>query len=456
MRYKCSLRTRPDSFLGLDRPLLAQARASSQVAFVVSNRLIYVIQAPGLASRTSHHTTILSRDHVTSWTPPSQPPLLLQPQQEMAPLSPPRHPLIILDGGTGHELKRRGISDGTFLSGLLANEKEKSMSIVERVHEDFLEAGCDVITTNSFVAVPQRMLEGGLALDATGAEARCAELIRAAVERARAAISRHHRKVDERGENTTPKRVAGCVSPLSECYFSEKVAESLTDLTTRYEFIISTLLDCKVDVLLAETLSTSREGVAILNALSKQTSDKDIPPLWMSFTIHDNRPTELRSGESLNDVCQIIIKEAQSLGLPLEAIGVNCSAPRAISDALSILAHYVEGTNIRCLCYGNCFQTTTSEWMDSLNNDTKGETNKGETNDKQKYASSDYDEDGYLLPVAYSRYAQKWNDEGGTIIGGCCGCSPAHMRAVAELKRCTYSGGDETHHCSNVDRLHGV
>ena len=57
----------------------------------------------------------------------------------------------ILDGGMGHELKLRGVSDGTFVAGLLANEN--NCSIVESIHEDYLDAGCDVITTNSFVAV---------------------------------------------------------------------------------------------------------------------------------------------------------------------------------------------------------------------------------------------------------------------------------------------------------------
>ena len=68
--------------------------------------------------------------------------------------------ITILDGGMGHELKLRGISDGTFLAGVLANDPDDSIScansnsaIVEPIHFDYLIAGCDVITTNSFVAV---------------------------------------------------------------------------------------------------------------------------------------------------------------------------------------------------------------------------------------------------------------------------------------------------------------
>ena len=66
--------------------------------------------------------------------------------------------IIILDGGMGHELKLRGVSDGTFLAGVLANEKkncnnDNDVDVVESIHEDYLIPGCDIITTNSFVAV---------------------------------------------------------------------------------------------------------------------------------------------------------------------------------------------------------------------------------------------------------------------------------------------------------------
>ena len=61
--------------------------------------------------------------------------------------------ITILDGGMGHELKLRGVSDGTFVAGLRANENDVDTNVVESIHMDYLAAGCDVITTNSFVAV---------------------------------------------------------------------------------------------------------------------------------------------------------------------------------------------------------------------------------------------------------------------------------------------------------------
>lgn len=166
-----------------------------------------------------------------------------------------------------------------------------------------------------------------------------------------------------------------------------------------------------------------------------------IPPLWISFTVHDDKPTQLRSDESLLVACNTIIQEANALSnnFSLEAIGVNCSTPNAISVAVPILCKLVEGADIKVLCYGNCFQTTTSEWINSLDEDetsngidatscTTSGTNK-QTND----CAEDYDEEGYLLPDVYARYVSEWVRSGATIIGGCCGSRPKHMRIVASL-----------------------
>ena len=70
--------------------------------------------------------------------------------------APTRQPLRLLDGGTGHELKRRGFGDDpsfshSFMAGLLANKKKPELVI--SVHTDYLLAGADIITTNNFVCV---------------------------------------------------------------------------------------------------------------------------------------------------------------------------------------------------------------------------------------------------------------------------------------------------------------
>jgi len=274
------------------------------------------------------------------------------------------------------------------------------------------------------------MIECGLATDEECASKRVSQLIQAAVDRAKSAITKYNNKGDGRA-----KKIAGCVPPLSECYFAIKVQE-LNRMISEYTVILTTLLDCKVDILLAETLSTEREAVAILHSLSNIIQQKKsenitscIPPIWISFTIHDDKPTKLRSDEILENVCNSIIQEASKLNLPLQVIGVNCSTPTAISTAIPILAKVTEGTNIKVSAYGNCFQTTTSEWMNSLddNEDIKEDT----SNEITKSDSSDYDEEGYLTPDAYTKFTLDWVKSGAQIIGGCCGSRPSHMDKVA-------------------------
>eukprot|EP00956_Cyclotella_meneghiniana_P023757 scaffold46837_cov63-Cyclotella_meneghiniana.AAC.3 len=309
--------------------------------------------------------------------------------------------VILLDGGMGHELKNRGLSDGTFLAGLMANEATGGdAAVVESIHYDFLAAGCDVVTTNSFVAVPPRMIECGLALDQESANARSVQLINAAVDRASAAIAKYNK------------------------YHSKEDC-------TGYKTIVTTLIKRNVDILLAETLSTSREAEAIIKTLSslKDTNQNIIiPPLWISFTIHDDKPNQLRSGESLIDVCRLIINQAELSKIHIDAIGVNCSTPSSISVALKEL-NEMGVTGIKYIVYGNCFQKTTSEWIRSLNNDNN--TSVGMNHHK----FDEYDDEGYLLPEIYAKYAKTWAGAGASIIGGCCGCSPDHMKAVSSNLR---------------------
>ena len=273
----------------------------------------------------------------------------------------------------------------------------------------------------------------GLATDKDSANIRASQLIKASVDRAKAAIAKYYDKHNTGQENkcNNKKLIAGCIPPLSECYFANKVSTNIDTMISEYTVIITTLLECNVDILLAETLSTAREAIAILRSLSANVQQK-MPPIWMSFTIHDDRPTALRSDELLEDACQSIIQEANKLHLPLAAVGINCSAPYAISNALPILTNITEGTNIKVSAYGNCFQTTTSEWITSLDGDAKCcDDTTSEEMTKAKLDSHDYDDEGYLLPDSYAKFVVEWAKSGANIIGGCCGSRPNHLCKVS-------------------------
>jgi S-methylmethionine-dependent homocysteine/selenocysteine methylase/quinol monooxygenase YgiN len=336
-----------------------------------------------------------------------------------------RSNVILLDGGNGHELKQRGvISDGSFLAGLLANEQQPEM--IQKLHCDFVrQGGCQVITTNSFVAVPERVKQD---LVKTGdnnflVEQRTRALIMAAVKCARAAANEINANI----------QVAGTVPPLTECYVASAVPPNANDMVPAYKFLLETLLQASVDILLAETLSTSREAIAIVRALALLNRGRAaIPPLWIALTIDDfHRPTALRSGESLELALESIAKEAQAESVQIDVIGVNCASPAAVTRAIPVLSKIAKaaiGTKPGVLAYANAFRTTTSEWLASINLSVNN--NIQDANDESG-SEDDYDSQGLLLPEAYGRHAKEWQALGATIIGGCCGCSPMHMYAVA-------------------------
>jgi homocysteine S-methyltransferase len=369
--------------------------------------------------------------------------------------------LFLLDGGNGHELKQRGITDdGSFVAGVLANET--SPCVVQAVHSDFVHAGCRILTTNSFVAVPSRMMESGEATSEETANQRAQELIQASIKCARAAVTAAADAPKHLFSAVTNIRIAGCVPPLTECYTADKVPQDADVLESAYEVILSTLISERVDLLLAETLSTIREARAIIRALSRvlkqqqqqqqqqQHKSATLPsiPLWLSFTVKDDCPTQLRSGESLMEGLNMCISESAAVGnqqqINLDAIGVNCSSPKAVSAAVPLLVTATNECNsetskpLRVLAYANAFQTTTSEWLactqtnTTQNDDTRSHSTGTIIDDTGHHDDGDYDEHGCILPDVYAKYAQKWVQDGATIVGGCCGCTPRHMWTVAE------------------------
>lgn len=195
------------------------------------------------------------------------------------------HDTVLLDGGNGHELKQPGVTDGSFLAGLLANEQQPD--IVQSVHCDFNETGCRIITTNSFVAVPKRILKDILRNDVKHELARqkTRELISAAVKCTKDAVK------------AKGVLVAGTVPPLTECYMASVVPVDPYAMVPTYNFLLSTLLAEGVDILLAETLSTQREAIAIVGALAQvsATAKRDLsdPLLAITMTIDDFRPRQL-------------------------------------------------------------------------------------------------------------------------------------------------------------------
>eukprot|EP00242_Pyramimonas_sp_CCMP2087_P012747 CAMPEP_0198199792 /NCGR_PEP_ID=MMETSP1445-20131203/2953_1 /TAXON_ID=36898 /ORGANISM="Pyramimonas sp., Strain CCMP2087" /LENGTH=301 /DNA_ID=CAMNT_0043869687 /DNA_START=135 /DNA_END=1037 /DNA_ORIENTATION=+ len=268
--------------------------------------------------------------------------------------------VCVLDGGMGHELKMRGIScgveeiDRSFKAGALANEN--SPDIVRDVHMEYIRAGADVITTNTFVLTPYHM-------ESIGRTDKLLGLLQAACERANEAVA----LVGRAGV-----RVAASLPPLQDCYRPEQVG-GFEDMVPVYKKIADTVAPF-VDILLCETMSTGDEAAAAVVGASGSGR-----LVWLSWTLEDSTLGRLRSGETIQAAVQTLDSRLLQAAVVKEwapsAVLLNCCAPQAVTAALSPLKAALHtckalAPGVSIGGYANGFRSTTSEWLNGEGNNT--------------------------------------------------------------------------------------
>ncbi len=112
--------------------------------------------------------------------------------------------ITILDGGMGGELMKRGANSGKALWS--AQSLIDAPEMVTQVHADFIAAGADIITTNSYSTIPSYLGKQGLAHEFETYTAKAGRLARAAADSAIGSV-----------------RVAGSLPPLDESYRADLV-----------------------------------------------------------------------------------------------------------------------------------------------------------------------------------------------------------------------------------------
>ena len=283
--------------------------------------------------------------------------------------------LTIMDGGMGGELIRRGFPSGGLWSAKALLEKPE---VVRAVHEDYINAGAQVIITNSYSTVPSYLAKENMEsryVEFTGIAARLAR------EVADAAAS--------------DVRVAGCLPPLSESYRPDLVP---TDEVARpiYAEIVKAL-STDVDLYICETMSSVREAVNAASSARLTDPDK---PLWVALTLADQPGGGLRSGEGMEQVV------AGLEPYNIDAFLFNCTDPSAISVALEQLAPL---TDRPIGAYPNRFHVPPG-W--TLDNDIQTEPTEMTIED-------------------YLGFVATWRRSGASIIGGCCGVGPEFIAALS-------------------------
>lgn len=296
--------------------------------------------------------------------------------------------LRILDGGMSRELLRLGaeLKQPEWSALALINAPD----IVRQVHSEFIEAGADVITTNSYALVPFHIGEDRFQQDGPALISLSGKLAREAAD----------------GFQDRKVTVAGSLPPIFGSYEPQNFDPSRVQ---DYLKVLVDGLEPHVDVWLGETLSLIAEGEAVRVAISNSNK-----PFWISFTLSDDEEQvlggepKLRSGELVKDAAIWAATSGAS------ALLFNCSKPEVMRRAVETAAtvFHEKGVALEIGVYANAFE---GEQGDSAANEGLHGTRADLTDD------------------AYSRFACSWADAGATMIGGCCGIGAAHIHQVAKV-----------------------
>ena len=286
--------------------------------------------------------------------------------------------LLVLDGAMGTMLQAASLTADDFggarYEGCNEHLNLTRPDVVQAIHRAYRDAGADLVSTNTFGCAPYVLGEYGLA-------ERAYEIARAGARLAREAA----------GDGF----VVGAMGPGTR---SISVTRNVTfdEVLAAYEVQARALADGGVDALLLETcqdtLNVKAAALGVRRALAAAGAEL---PLWVSGTIE---PTgTMLAGQGVEALYGALEH------LDLFAIGLNCATgPEFMTDHLRSLA------------------AMSTRFVSVY-------PNAGLPDERGQYAET---------PGSLAFKLRRFVDEGWVnLVGGCCGTTPAHIRAIAELVR---------------------
>jgi S-methylmethionine-dependent homocysteine/selenocysteine methylase len=296
--------------------------------------------------------------------------------------------VTVLDGGMGRELMRIGAPfrqpEWSALALLEGLEGRDGPEWVVTAHSNFVRAGAQVITTNTYAIVPFHVGDERFAASGRDLADLAGRLARQSA-----------------GVADSPVRVAGSLPPLFGSYRPDLF------VANRAASIIDPLVEGlaeHVDVWLGETLGSIAEAACVRDAIERAGVGQR--ELWISYTLDDHAPGTLRSGESIGDAV------AAALDLGAAAVLFNCCQAETITPAIAIALEVTDG-RAQVGGYANRF--------------VSDHTESGAANDQLSRFRDDLD------PDEYGALVEGWIGRGATIVGGCCGMGPEHIERISQL-----------------------
>ncbi|WP_146411065.1 methionine synthase [Crateriforma conspicua] len=315
-----------------------------------------------------------------------------------------RDRILMLDGAMGTMIQRLQLDEAAVRGDRFADHHKdlKNFSdllclthpdAITDIHLAYLEAGADIVETNSFGASPVGMIEFDLPVELVD------EINHAAVACARRATDQWNERTPDR-----PRFVAGSIGPTTrQTAISTRVDDpahrdtTFNEMRDSYRAQVDTLIDAGVDILLPETAIDTLNLKACLFAIRDAfDSGARRVPVMVSGTFDKGGRTFV-SGQSVEAF-------VTSLGhFPLLSIGMNCAlGPDVMRPHVEQMS---QATGLPISCHPNA----------------------GLPNDMGEFD---------LGPKAMADIVGEYADNGWiNILGGCCGTTPDHIRAMSERVR---------------------
>jgi 5-methyltetrahydrofolate--homocysteine methyltransferase len=290
--------------------------------------------------------------------------------------------ILIMDGAMGTMLQQADLTPEDFggeeYEGCNEMLNLTVPDVIENIHREYFKAGADIVETNTFGAT-------SLVLDEYELGHRAYEINKEA-----AIIAR--RAADEASSPSQPRFVAGSMGPTTKT-LSVTGGATFEEMSASYEEQALGLIDGNVDLLLLETSQDLLNVKAAYTGIQRafQKSGKELP-LMISATIEPMGTT--LAGQSI-EAFYISVQHMNPI-----AIGLNCATgPEFMQEHLRSLSSL---STSAVSCYPNAGLP-----------DEEGQYH--ETPDTLAQKLSDFAGEGWL-----------------NIVGGCCGTTPAHIKAISE------------------------
>ncbi len=312
--------------------------------------------------------------------------------------------IMILDGSMGAFIQSYKLTEEDFRGELFKNHKTQlkgnndllsitQPEIIKNIHKAYLEAGADIIETNTFNATSVSQLEYGMESYVYKINFESAKIAKEAINE----LNTTH--------SNKPRFVAGAIGPTSKTLSMSSNVENpgerdltFDEMQKSYYEQVKGLVDGGSDILLIETITDTLNLKSALFAVQQYCEEKDISlPIMISGTIVDKSGRTL-SGQTFEAFWYSIANTPNLL-----SVGLNCSlGPTQMKP-------FIEEISNLATCFVSIYP------------------NAGLPNEFGKY-----DETPEQMYNVLAKYAAEGTFN---IVGGCCGTTPEHIKAFSEIRK---------------------